>query len=162
MPLRGFFIIYQRSSPLKTSNGKVTKPGPLLVNGKEGRMLIKRILLVARISMLVIGLLVSLPAWATNLIENWDFSKGNTDFLTEFTYIPGNIVSAGTYDIVTDPKNSHWIACSYSDYTGDGNMMAVNGHTNHSIDVVWSQEVNVTPKRSYNFSFGSPTGMPLH
>lgn len=96
----------------------------------------------------------SSPVFA-GFITNGDFSQGNTGFTTGYTYSPGDIGPALTYDIVTDPANSRpndVNPISYGDHTtGTGLMMAVNG-ANFPNSLVWSQTVSVTPSTDYEFS----------
>lgn len=105
---------------------------------------------------MLLGLLGLLDAATSNawagLIANGDFSGGNTDFITEFTYSPGNIWPDQTYDLVTDPAISHPAADSFGDHTtGTGLMMAVNGSTTVN-QLVWSQSVAVDTDQSYTFT----------
>src|SRR4051794_40499460 len=88
-------------------------------------------------------LLAASPA-PVGLIVNGDFEQGNTGFSTQFAYTPGDIGPGGTYDILTNPLNSHgFIPSIPGDHTtGSGLMMAING--SHSTGfVVWSQTVSV-------------------
>ncbi len=89
---------------------------------------------------------------ATNLIVNGDFESGNTGFTTGYTYSPGNIGGEGTYDILTNPHNSHPGGQSYGDHTtGHGLMMALNGAPSYPT-IVWQETVSVQPNTSYQFS----------
>ncbi len=98
------------------------------------------------------GFVLSMPAIAQNLVYNGDFEYGNQGFVSEYSYSPGNIWAARTYDIVTDPSHSHPYAVSYGDHTtGSGLMMAVNGATDGG-SVVWSQTIPVAPGSRYVFS----------
>jgi hypothetical protein len=84
---------------------------------------------------------------------NSDFESGNTGFYTEMAYVPGNIQSSQTYDLVTNPLNAHPLAASYFDHTlgdGTGHMMAVNGATTGN-PIVWSETVAVAPGQAYLF-----------
>ncbi|MEM7479251.1 MAG: hypothetical protein AAF483_30065 [Planctomycetota bacterium] len=100
------------------------------------------------------------------LILNGDFESGNTGFTSDFTFSPGNIVPASTYDIVTSPRLSHGSAASYGDHTtGSGLMLAANGSTSPNT-AVWSQMVNVSQGQTYEFgvwtsSWFSPAGLQL-
>ena len=92
-----------------------------------------------------------------NLVVNGDFEDGNSGFFSEFGYVPGNIFGAGTYDIVTNPNNSHSSAASYGDKTsGDGLMMAVNGSID-TVSVIWSQQISVEPGTTYQLSIWTST-----
>jgi hypothetical protein len=102
------------------------------------------------------------PSASANLIVNPDFSSGNTGFLTDYTFSPGDLVPIQTYDIVTDPSLSHPEATSIGDHTsGTGNMMAVNG-SNSSVPVVWSQSVSVLAGTSYDFSLWVASWFPTN
>lgn len=103
------------------------------------------------IASLVAGF-ASFPAAAIpiNLIVNGDFEAGNVGFTSDLTYNPTTITPAAVYAIVDDPSSLHPLAASYGDNTpGSGNvlMMAINGSTN-SNDIVWAQDVAVTPMTS--------------
>ncbi|MEM6312749.1 MAG: hypothetical protein AAF743_01605 [Planctomycetota bacterium] len=93
-----------------------------------------------------------------NLVVNGDFEAGNTGFLTDFTLMPGNIVPADTYDVVTDPSSVHPSADSYGDKTtGSGFMMAVNGTDGSVPALVWGQTVSVDPDATYELDLWTST-----
>ncbi len=99
-----------------------------------------------------IGLVQAGPPCPCDLIVNGDFSQGNTGFTTDYTFIPGDIFAAGTYDILADPSQAHDRAASYGDHTsGRGLMMAVNGTVTPN-QVVWSQTVDVVDNEEHIFS----------
>src|SRR5215211_2248801 len=88
----------------------------------------------------------------SNLIVNGNFEAGNTGFTSGYTYSPGNMTLAATYDVLTNPTSSHPSAATFGDHTsGAGRMMAVNG-ANFAGPVVWSQSVTVTANTDYQFS----------
>lgn len=96
-------------------------------------------------------------AQSSNLVVNGDFENGNTGFTSDFVFSPGNITPASTYDVVTDPRNSHGSAATFGDNTsGIGLMMALNGSTD-SDSVFWRQLVNVAPNTNYEFDLWSAT-----
>ena len=97
----------------------------------------------------VIGLV---PVARANLVTNGDFSLGNVGFNTDYAFSPGDVYPDGTYDLVTDPSDSHGAAGSFGDHTsGDGLMLMINGATTAN-QIVWSQAINVTPGQDYVFS----------
>ncbi|MBK7232013.1 MAG: gliding motility-associated C-terminal domain-containing protein [Saprospiraceae bacterium] len=93
----------------------------------------------------------------TNLINNGDFSAGNTGFYTDYAlgstpcYGFGYLDCEGTYDVITNPQLGHsaWSACG-DHTTGSGNMMVLNGAP--SFQSVWCQQVTVIPDMDYKFS----------
>ncbi|HJS18829.1 MAG TPA: hypothetical protein VJ785_08770 [Anaerolineales bacterium] len=88
----------------------------------------------------------------TNLIVNDDFEGGNTGFSSEYDFSPGDIFPESTYDMVTDPSDSHPSAASFGDHTsGSGQMMAVNGALTGT-SIVWSETIAVTANTEYEFS----------
>jgi uncharacterized repeat protein (TIGR03803 family) len=92
------------------------------------------------------------PAQGANLLTNSDFEAGNTGFVSSYYYSPGDLVNEGTYDVVTDPHNSHSGGASFGDHTtGNGLMMALNGSPKPN-DVVWGETINVVPGSTYLFS----------
>ncbi len=104
----------------------------------------------------IVGLAVvvfaSAPPTQANLLSNGNFEAGNTGFTSDFSYVPGNITPAQSYDVVDDPASSHFLATSYGDHTtGTGLMLAVNG-SNDTTSAFWRQLVAVAPQTSYDFS----------
>lgn len=87
-----------------------------------------------------------------NLIENGSFENGNSAFSSNFIYSPGNIAPAGTYDIVLNPADSHYNSASYTDHTGGGYMLALNGSVEND-DIVWSQTIQVQKYTFYQLSY---------
>lgn len=90
------------------------------------------------------------------LVNNGDFSAGNTGFTSN--YIPGTggafglLTNPATYAVTTSPSLVHNNFYSFGDHTtGTGNMLVCNG-SNVANDVIWSQTITVTPNTSYNFS----------
>ncbi|MCW4469777.1 gliding motility-associated C-terminal domain-containing protein [Flavobacterium sp. MFBS3-15] len=99
---------------------------------------------------------VSNPA---NLIENGDFSQGNTLFTTGYTQVanPNPFGVQSSYDIVTNPNAWFTAFSSCGDNTtGSGNLMVFDGATDPSGNViVWSNQnpVTVLPNTDYTFSY---------
>jgi hypothetical protein len=91
---------------------------------------------------LILALIVpAAPLGAQELIINGDFELGRSGFASDYTYSPGDISSAKTYDILADPHAAYGNASSYGDHTsGHGLMMAVNGALTQNA-TVWSQTV---------------------
>ncbi|UCG49381.1 MAG: PEP-CTERM sorting domain-containing protein [Phycisphaerales bacterium] len=103
------------------------------------------------VSVMVVLLAGIFPARA-NLIMNGDFEEGNTAFLSELVYSPGDITPPTTYDIVLNPADSHYSCASYTDHTGGGYMLAANGSLEPD-DIVWSQTVEVQENTLYELAF---------
>ena len=115
-------------------------------------MNVSKLILILGVVMLIT---ISMSAWAANLIVNGDFESGNVGFSTDFTYSPGDIWDPATYAILKDPSSSHPLAYSFGGRGGgtsgiDDHMMAVNGTTDATKNLVWSQTV---PKIDTNFDF---------
>ncbi|HUQ67207.1 MAG TPA: gliding motility-associated C-terminal domain-containing protein [Flavitalea sp.] len=87
----------------------------------------------------------------TNLLKNGDFSNGNNDFNSGYSYTPTN-VSEGEYFVGNDPRTWN-ISLDYcSDHTnGNGQMLLVNGSPEAG-KTIWSQSVNIKPNTDYAFS----------
>ena len=121
------------------------------------KVLIRSLELKRIFLLLVLLFPVTHSSSTANDAVNGDFEAGNTGFVSEFVYSPGNITPASTYDVVTDPNNSHPSAISFSDHTtGNGLMLAVNGSTDTE-SVFWSQGVTVTPNTEYEFTLWTAT-----
>ena len=102
---------------------------------------------------------VSSPISSTiNLIANGSFTNGNVGFTSDYNYF--NPVNTGfvqkAYGIVTNPNTweSGFSAACVDHTTGTGKMMVVDGSTTAGgADMVWGQNIAVTPGQNYNFSF---------
>ncbi len=98
-------------------------------------------------------------ASTVNLVENGDFTQGNTLFLTAYTNVadPNPFGVQASYDIVTDPNAWFTPFSSCGDHTtGAGNMMVFDGATNTSGNVIaWSNlnTMTVEPNTDYTFSY---------
>ena len=98
-----------------------------------------------------------------SLVQNGDFSQGNTSFTSGYTYttVPpvgqpcntwGILGCDGYYTINTNANNTHSNFASFPDHTtGTGNMLIANGSQNPSLNV-WCQTINVLPNTRYDFS----------
>ena len=90
---------------------------------------------------------VSTTYFTNNLVTNGNFSNGNNNFSSAYTYNANSLWSEGTYSVTTNANNVH----SGFTGTGSGNFLVVNGSTNPGSQV-WCQEVTVTSNTDYNFS----------
>ena len=89
----------------------------------------------------------------TNLIVNGDFEGGNSGFTSGYTF---KADVAGNTEMI--PENTYGVGANVATYhpqlvgTGrTGSYMMVNGNT-QTIKTVWSQTINVTAGREYDFS----------
>lgn len=95
----------------------------------------------------------------TNLIQNGDFSQGDTLFTTEYTYVenPNPFGVQAAYSIVTNPSAWFTAFSSCGDHTsGSGNLMVFDGATDPTGNVIaWSNQnpVTVLPNTTYTFSY---------
>ncbi len=92
----------------------------------------------------------------TNLVQNGDFSAGNTLFQTGHTYGTGGgwglLSNAGQYAISTSAHLTHNNFPICGDHTtGTGNYMIVNGSSVSNL-TVWCQTITVNPATNYVFS----------
>jgi hypothetical protein len=89
-------------------------------------------------------------AHAVSLIQNGDFSLGNTGFSSDYTADSSTVV-AGTYCIDTNPLNCHFSVASHGDHTtGTGLMLNANGALTAG-QAVWRQTIPVTQDTRYVF-----------
>ncbi|MGI9190695.1 MAG: PKD domain-containing protein [Chitinophagaceae bacterium] len=91
-----------------------------------------------------------------NLINNGDFSLGNTVFSSAYVYGTGGpwglLSQEGQYAIATNPQSTHVNFASFGDHTtGTGNMMVLNGSSS-SNTAIWCQTISVNPNTWYDFS----------
>lgn len=90
--------------------------------------------------------------FSNNLISNGDFESGNSNFTSDYTYNPGDLVPEGYYDVIDNPQSDHPGFAPCVDHTsGTGNMMVVNGAGTPNQNV-WCQTVPVMPNTPYVFS----------
>lgn len=88
-----------------------------------------------------------------NLVNNGDFSAGNTGFSSSYrdTTGSGSLYPEGFYSVTTDPNLVHPGFVSLTDHTtGTGKMMVVNGSS--APVSFWCQTIAVTPNTYYDFS----------
>ena len=99
--------------------------------------------------------------YANNLLQNFDFSAGNTGFATQYGYDPrtdptfnSGYLQSGFYNVTGNPKGANKALDDMEDHSGtaQSNMLVVNsaGFPNLSF---WSQTVSVQPNTDYLFSF---------
>ncbi len=92
------------------------------------------------------------PDYSNNVVDNGDFEAGNSGFISDYTYSPGNLVPEGVYDVLDNPQDDHAGFAPCNDHTsGSGNMMVVNGAGTPNQNV-WCQTVTVTPNTQYVLS----------
>ncbi|RYE58643.1 MAG: PKD domain-containing protein [Sphingobacteriales bacterium] len=86
-----------------------------------------------------------------NLVVNGNFSSGNIDFSSEYTF-SGSGIPPGVFTVGDNPTAWHagMVACG-DKTTGVGNMMLVNGAQQPNV-AVWTQTITVTPHTNYAFS----------
>ncbi|RZJ32968.1 MAG: gliding motility-associated C-terminal domain-containing protein, partial [Flavobacterium sp.] len=95
----------------------------------------------------------------TNLIQNGDFSQGNTLFVTEYTEVanPNPFGVQASYEIVTNPAAWFSPFCNSGDHTtGSGNLMVFDGSVDPTGNVIaWSNQnpISVLPNTNYTFSY---------
>ncbi len=86
-----------------------------------------------------------------NLVTNGSFTNGNTDFISEYSYTPTNVVE-GEYFVGKDPRTWNISLDRCSDHTtAAGQMMLVNGSQSAGT-TIWSQNITVKPNTNYSFS----------
>ncbi len=90
-------------------------------------------------------------ATGPNLVQNPNFSSGNTGFDTDYAFSSSNS-SEGQYTVGTDPSLFNPLGHSFGDRTtGSGQMLIVNGATQPG-QTVWRQTISVQPGTDYSFS----------
>ena len=97
------------------------------------------------------------PSNPTNLVNNGDFTFGDSDFSTDYLPIanPNPFGVKGAYGIVTNPQGwfSPFDPCP-DHTTGTGLMMVVDGSDkNGGNDRLWVQSVSVQPNQDYDFRY---------
>lgn len=94
---------------------------------------------------------VTISGPSGNLVQNGDFSQGNTGFTSDYTF-SNNLQPESTYSVVADASTVHPSFVG-NDHTSPptGFFMAVNGSGTPGTDV-WCQTVPVTANTDYSFS----------
>jgi hypothetical protein len=97
-------------------------------------------------------------AGAAELVQNGDFSAGNSGFGSTYAFGAGS-PAQGTYVLTTDPNLLCGCFASYGDHTsGSGNMLYLDGA--QSGDYFWSETIAVVPNQTYQLSFwGTEAGV---
>lgn len=85
-----------------------------------------------------------------NLVVNGDFSQGNVQVNSQYTY-NSNLWNEGTYYIDTDASDHHRDFVGHGHTTGSDKFMMVNGATIAN-KIVWQQTITVVPNTQYCFS----------
>jgi gliding motility-associated-like protein len=99
------------------------------------------------------------PANATNLVINGDFSLGDYGFVTDYiNYLPGTVPNSGVqgaYGIVTNPRSWFTPFSQCTDHTSSGgNMLVADGSTSGTAKVWYSPApITVIPGKNYTFSY---------
>ena len=87
----------------------------------------------------------------TNLLQNGDFSLGNTGFTSGYGFT-NDLFTETSYTVGTDPSKYHTGVVSYGDHTtGSGQMLIVNGATTADV-TIWQQTVPVAAGTRYDFA----------
>jgi gliding motility-associated-like protein len=100
--------------------------------------------------------LAAIRSSTVNIVQNGNFSAGNTGFFTDYALGAGGqygpLTLEGTYGVGANPKLLHNNFATCGDHTtGSGNMLVVNGASNPNVNV-WCQTVTVAPNTEYMFS----------
>ena len=86
-----------------------------------------------------------------NLINNGNFSLGNTGFTSQYIYA-GTNTTEGEYYVGNNPQTWNAALSNCIDHTsGSGNMLLVNGSPTPNLEV-WKKTITVTPNTNYSFS----------
>jgi hypothetical protein len=100
-------------------------------------------------------------AHAGNIVQNGDFSLGNTGFSSDYPYVAYNYVHYTLTPQVVDGDYTvgPFVPPSYSDWApfhtvsgGSTQMLVANGAAD-ATESVWDQSVTVSPNTTYNISF---------
>ena len=92
------------------------------------------------------------PASAANLVVNPGFESGNTGFTSGYAYSPGNLLSAGTYDVGSSPKADNGFF-TYNTPPHSGNLeMIFNGASTANVPVWGESGISVLANTTYYFS----------
>ncbi|HSZ72762.1 MAG TPA: hypothetical protein VK750_08795, partial [Cytophagaceae bacterium] len=89
----------------------------------------------------------------SSLVKNGDFSSGNTQFVSGYTYCSSAncLYPEGNYAIGKNANFYHGNFVGTDHTTGTGNFMIVNG-TGVPNTIVWQQTITVKTNTNYNFS----------
>ena len=106
---------------------------------------------------------LTVQAAGATLTTNGNFSAGNTGFTTD--YGPpaggpfGDLSNDATYGIYFNANLAHTNFANFTDHTGGGQMMVVNGSTVANASI-WCQTFAVTPNTDYVFSGWGASAVP--
>ncbi|MDJ1506614.1 hypothetical protein, partial [Xanthocytophaga agilis] len=121
---------------------------------------------IQKIVLLLLCILVGVKSQAQNLIVNGNFSNGNANFTSEYTYTTQatngtnysqGLGPEGRYTVGTNPKYYHQDFCALttegvrSPISG-GNMLIGNGY-NGSSKKLWTQTVALQANTNYKLTF---------
>ncbi|MCS3799394.1 hypothetical protein [Niastella sp. OAS944] len=86
-----------------------------------------------------------------NLVVNGDFSKGNSQFTSQYDYTIFNY-GEGEYTVTGQPLTWNKLLADCRDRTsGNGNMLLVNGATAAN-RVIWQQTIDIQPNTAYDLA----------
>lgn len=90
-----------------------------------------------------------------NLVVNGDFENGNSDFTSEYIYVPDPVNGPGYYTVGPGVSNGWWPNCG-DHTTGSGNALIADGANGTSgvaaASDIWCQTISVEPNTNYAFS----------
>ena len=98
---------------------------------------------------------LTVQAVGATLTTNGDFTAGNTGFTTGYGPATGGafgpLSTEGQYLVTFNANLAHNNFANFTDHTGGGQMMVVNGSTTPG-NSIWCQTFAVTPNTDYIFS----------
>ncbi|MDB5846734.1 MAG: type sorting protein [Rhodoferax sp.] len=108
--------------------------------------------------------LVATHGFGANLIQNGDFSLGNTQFDTQYTFAPTNAglcqypgaMDEGCYSVELTPSATHALFANFPDHTVGGgahNMLVANGAP--AANYVWQQSVTLAAPAGTKYGFSA-------
>lgn len=91
-----------------------------------------------------------------DMVNNGNFSAGNTGFNSNYTYCSGTgsqvLWNEGTYTVGSNAQNYHSsFRGSHDHTTGNGNYMIINGAAGYNT-VVWTENIAIEPYTYYVFN----------
>ena len=93
-------------------------------------------------------------------VRNGDFESTPRLFESDLVEtLAGQSIGEAEYATGSDPADHHPQFASFTDRSGDGVMMIVNGSTSPA-HVVWRQDVEVLPNTEYNFEAWAASAFP--
>ncbi|MCB0706937.1 MAG: choice-of-anchor L domain-containing protein [Saprospiraceae bacterium] len=88
-----------------------------------------------------------------DLIENGDFSAGNTGFTSDYNYLPVPAPGQGNYTVSTSfnwTNFPEWSALDHTTGSPTGKILVVDGSFTPGL-AAWRENVNITPATDYQF-----------